>query len=212
VTHKIRKSFSCFVTNRDMTETAAMTKNNWELEHHQDDDKSSVGSVQNPLESSLGDMEPSSEQDGVNAEVNMLVSRENCAVNLLRAAVLVVLIAAFVAVLLVFQSFRGKEYQAFEEEYQAISTRIIDMYRNDILQKLWVASNLASTLTAIIQAQELQAPNITIPSFHAISASAVKLAPVDTVKWAPLLFNPQHVISGLAGVSGFWKTPQCPIL
>jgi hypothetical protein len=120
-----------------------------------------------------------------------LVQRENRAVSLLRLTVLLVLLAAaFVTVWLVYHSFRNKEYVSFEEEYRAITTRLIDLYRNDILQKLWVARNLASSLTAMIVAQQLQAPNITIPSFDALSEAAVRLAPVGTVKWAPLLFTP----------------------
>jgi hypothetical protein len=192
-------------------------KNDWKSGRHSEDDMNAMDAkdtskselpddaitmtaAQDPMDVSWGDVSGSGsdaerqEQKKVEAEVRGLVQRENRAVRLLRVAVMLVLIAAaFVTIWLVYDTFRAKEYQAFEEEYRAISTRVIDLYRNDILQKLLVARNLASTLTAMIQAQKLVAPNITIPSFHLISASAIKLAPVGTIKWAPLLLNPQDV-------------------
>ncbi|CAB9497872.1 Receptor-type guanylate cyclase gcy [Seminavis robusta] len=202
-------------------------KNNWQfksasaassmMDASMDDDLDQVDPTFTATENKIGAMDSSwghmsgsgqheaaeeKERQKVDAEVKGLVKKETRMVHTLRVIVIVVLlVAAFVTSSIVYSTFKDKEYDSFLEEYRAISTRIIDLFRNDILQKLWAAKNLASTVSGMIQAQQDVAPNITIPAFDAIVLSAIKLAPAGTVKWSPLLYDQQDRDSFLAYAS-----------
>jgi hypothetical protein len=123
-----------------------------------------------------------------------LVGKENKAVKVLRAAVLVLLVTmATIVCVGVYLLTRGDELKIFEQEYEDNAFRLVESFHDDLERKLGAIDSFANQITSYALDTNRTFPFVTLPNF-AIRGSKMRIqADAFVFHWAPLVTDGERI-------------------